>query len=192
MRARGALRERDGEWLGVDSPELSLPDSVRDAVDRRYGLLFDDAKRVLRIAAVIGQRFEFDLLAMVAEISREGLIEVLRSAIGAQLVVESDESGSFEFRHSLTRASAPGLRSWRTTSTRLVCESAHSAHTWAPRSGRVPLPHLCPRATTSVAPSSWPAPTTTHFGWMPSSRKPRRGSIRAKESARGKPSPNKP
>src|SRR5439155_1366799 len=84
MRARGALRERDGEWLGVDSPELSLPDSVRDAVDRRYGLLFDDAKRVLRIAAVIGQRFEFDLLAMVAEISREGLIEVLRSAIEAQ------------------------------------------------------------------------------------------------------------
>jgi len=118
MRARGALRERDGEWLGVDSPELSLPDSVRDAVDRRYGLLSDDAKRVLRIAAVIGQRFEFDLLAMVAEISREGLIEVLRSAIEAQLVVESDERGSFAFRHSLTRESVladllePERRDW--------------------------------------------------------------------------------
>jgi DNA-binding CsgD family transcriptional regulator len=117
MRARGALRYRDGAWVGIDAPEFALPDSVRDAVGRRYIMLSDEAQRTLRIAAVIGQRFEFDLLSLVAEVPQERLAEMLRSAIDAQLVVER-EASTFAFRHALTRESVlaellePERRTW--------------------------------------------------------------------------------
>lgn len=118
MNVRGELPYRDGEWSGVDGRAFALPDSIRDTVDRRLTTLSEDARRMLRIAAVIGQRFDFYLLAEVAQIEREPLVQILRTAIDALLLLEPDQKGTFGFRHALTRESVlaellePEQRTW--------------------------------------------------------------------------------
>jgi DNA-binding CsgD family transcriptional regulator/tetratricopeptide (TPR) repeat protein len=106
LAQRGDLVYRDGAWEpGKEVPKLVIPDSVRGAVDQRMYRLTADAQRALRIAAVIGRRFDFDLLQQVSEIPERTLLDALASALDAQLVVEdSDPSGDrFAFRHALTR-----------------------------------------------------------------------------------------
>ncbi len=103
MKARGMLRYRDGIWLGAEESALALPESIRDALQRRLEQLPDESRRVLRVAAVIGQRFDFDLLMAIARVTERELVEVLRAAIDMQLVIENHARGAFAFRHALTR-----------------------------------------------------------------------------------------
>jgi predicted ATPase len=60
------------------------------------------AQKVLTLAAVIGQRWNIDLLLEVAELEEHALIELLKEAVAAQLVVE-ESPDHFVFRHALTR-----------------------------------------------------------------------------------------
>ncbi|HUG55891.1 MAG TPA: AAA family ATPase, partial [Candidatus Limnocylindrales bacterium] len=105
---RGDLEYRDGSWRRTkEVAELTIPDSVRDAVQQRLATVTPTARRALQVAAVIGQRFAFDLLQRVADIREGELLDALREAMEAQIVVE-DESGeedSYRFRHALTRES---------------------------------------------------------------------------------------
>jgi DNA-binding CsgD family transcriptional regulator len=83
-----------------------IPDSIRDAVQRRTAVLPGEARRVVQIAAVIGQSFDFELLRTVTGLSDATLVDALRSAIDAQLVVgQPDRPGldRYAFRHALTR-----------------------------------------------------------------------------------------
>jgi len=57
------------------------------------------------VAAVIGQRFEFDVLREVTALDEERVVDAVRAAIEAQLVTEEPESDreSYRFRHALSR-----------------------------------------------------------------------------------------
>lgn len=105
LRLRGDLAQQDGKWIPRDDIQVAVPETIRDAVERRVSSLDDEAARMLRVAAVIGQRFDFYLLSRISGVSADRLVELLRSAIAAQLVVESEERGVFAFRHALTRES---------------------------------------------------------------------------------------
>lgn len=50
-------------WTRKSMPELHIPPSVQDAVQRRMQHLQPDARRLLTLAAVVGRRFDFVLAA---------------------------------------------------------------------------------------------------------------------------------
>lgn len=97
-----------------DSSELS--DSLRDLLLVRVEALSDDAQKIARIVAEGGSTVEHDLLAAVAGLADDDLIEALRSAVGANLLLPAPDTGGYRFRHSLVREAVsddllPGERS---------------------------------------------------------------------------------
>jgi DNA-binding NarL/FixJ family response regulator len=81
---------------------LALPRSMHAAVYQRVERLSPDARQVLQLAAVVGRRFDFELLLHLAELDEPALIAILEELVAARLVTE--ESGErFAFRHALTR-----------------------------------------------------------------------------------------
>src|SRR4029450_8637909 len=71
---------------------------------RRTSRLSAHARRVLVMAAVVGRRFEFELLQTLTGVEESELLEVVKELIAAQLVAEVEQhEDQFAFRHALTR-----------------------------------------------------------------------------------------
>ena len=102
---RGDLEYRSGAWRrSKEVHELTLPVSVRDAVEQRLAALSAQTLRAIHVASVIGQRFDFELLREVSEMTERELLDSLREAVDAQLVQEeSNGDEAYRFRHALTR-----------------------------------------------------------------------------------------
>jgi DNA-binding CsgD family transcriptional regulator len=104
---RGDIELRDGSWRRTkEVAEIVIPDTLRDAVLERFETLSADAQNVLLHAAVIGQRFDFELLLRVTGSDEAILVNALSAAIDAQLLLEVTESEGpelYAFRHALTR-----------------------------------------------------------------------------------------
>jgi DNA-binding NarL/FixJ family response regulator/tetratricopeptide (TPR) repeat protein len=84
------------------SASLALPDSLQMSVLQRVEQLSPAAVAVLRLAAVIGRRFEFEVIERLADVDERTLLSLLRELVEAQLVVEESRD-RFAFRHALTR-----------------------------------------------------------------------------------------
>ncbi|MFI5274791.1 MAG: ATP-binding protein, partial [Ktedonobacterales bacterium] len=98
----GDLVFADGKWSRRAMSELRIPRSVQDAVQRRAGELSAPAREALRMAAVVGQRFEFELLRDLTEYEDAELLPLVKELIAAQLVIEVSVE-QLGFRHALTR-----------------------------------------------------------------------------------------
>ena len=105
---KGELAYRDGSWRRTkDVAELAIPVSVRDAVQQRLLTIDERSRKALQVAAVIGQRFDFDLLLEVSKLDEAALLDAIKSGIDAQLVSEESVDGAevYAFRHALSRES---------------------------------------------------------------------------------------
>ncbi|MEV5976961.1 AAA family ATPase [Streptomyces sp. NPDC052114] len=94
----------------------SLTDSLRDLLLVRVEELPEDTQRVARIVAEGGSTVEYDLLAEVVGLGEDDLIEALRAAVGANILLASPDGDGYRFRHSLVREAVsddllPGERS---------------------------------------------------------------------------------
>lgn len=102
----GIVQGADGRWvLAGELEELGLPNSVRDVVGRRVERLGDEALRVLCLAAVIGREFDVGLLAGLADVGVDPLLDLMDAAVAAAVLVESDTPDRFRFAHALTQHS---------------------------------------------------------------------------------------
>ncbi|WP_189105299.1 helix-turn-helix transcriptional regulator [Streptomyces camponoticapitis] len=93
-----------------------LTDSLRDLLLVRVETLPENAQRVARIVAEGGATVEFPLLLAVAQLSEDDLIEALRAAVGANILLITADGDGYRFRHSLVREAIsddllPGERS---------------------------------------------------------------------------------
>nr|WP_037638760.1 helix-turn-helix transcriptional regulator [Streptomyces flavochromogenes] len=93
-----------------------LSDSLRDLLLVRVETLPEDAQRIARIVAEGGSTVEYGLLAAVARLTEDELIEALRAAVGANLLLAVPDGDGYRFRHSLVREAVsddllPGERS---------------------------------------------------------------------------------
>ena len=106
---RGDVEYRDGSWQRTkEVAEIAIPDTLRDAVLDRFRKLSTEAQDILLRAAVIGPRFDFDLLVRVTGAGDAIVVGALRAAIDAQLLLEiagSERETGYAFRHALTRES---------------------------------------------------------------------------------------
>jgi DNA-binding CsgD family transcriptional regulator len=100
--AAGDIFYARGQWDRKPLGELHIPRTVQIAVRQRAERLRPDARRVLTLAAVVGRRFDFDLLQRLTGHDEATLLELMKSLIAAQLVVE-ESAEVFAFRHALTR-----------------------------------------------------------------------------------------
>jgi class 3 adenylate cyclase len=101
----GAISQNEqGRWeLEGDFASLGLPSSVREVVGRRIERLGGEATRVLSLAAVIGRDFDVDLLANLATIDEDPLLDLLDDAATASVVLETDMPGRYRFTHALVQ-----------------------------------------------------------------------------------------
>ncbi|MFI6418547.1 AAA family ATPase [Streptomyces sp. NPDC050842] len=93
-----------------------LSDSLRDLLLVRVEALPEDAQRVARIVAEGGSTVEYGLLAAVARLTEDELIEALRACVGANILLAVPDGDGYRFRHSLVREAVsddllPGERS---------------------------------------------------------------------------------
>lgn len=103
----GKLTFADGRWHRPKISELELPQSVRLAIQSRVGKLPETAQDTLRLAAILGREFEFDVLQAMSDLDEDTLLDALEQAERAQIIGEvrrSDRSKSserFAFAHAL-------------------------------------------------------------------------------------------
>ncbi len=99
----GRLYERGGQWLGWEVEELDLPRSVRSAVSKRLDHLGPNARAVAGIAAVLGARLRFNILAAVCELEREAVLAAIDELCRAAILVETSrtEEGDYDFAHPI-------------------------------------------------------------------------------------------
>ena len=97
----GALVRRTARWRAEHAPTPSIPASFAESLRTRLQALDGDARQVLAAAAVLGRRFDWDLLPGVAAVDGATAVGSLRRAVDAQLVTVDGQR--FRFRHALTR-----------------------------------------------------------------------------------------
>ncbi|MEU6374611.1 AAA family ATPase [Streptomyces sp. NPDC046909] len=107
------------EELAVAAHEgccTGLTDSLRDLLLVRVEGLPESAQRVARVVAEGGSTVEYRLIAAVAQLAEDDLIEALRSAVNANILSAAPDGDGYRFRHSLVREAVgddllPGERS---------------------------------------------------------------------------------
>jgi DNA-binding SARP family transcriptional activator len=94
------LEEAGGNLAAVGG--MTVPQGVRDVIARRVSRLPAEAGHVLRVAALMGREFDFDLLAGVVAWPEETLLDVLDAAVRGALL-EEVAPGRYSFAHALLR-----------------------------------------------------------------------------------------
>ncbi len=99
----GAIhRDADGRWTSeVDLRATGLPVSVKEVVARRVAGLGTDAERLLSLAAVLGRDFDVTMLAAVAGIDEDTVIDVCDAAVAAAVLGVTDQPDRYTFSHAL-------------------------------------------------------------------------------------------
>ena len=103
----GQVYREDGRWQRRSTSSLEMPRSIRMAIETRLSGLPESSQEILHLAAVLGRRFEFDVLHTASDFTgaqtEENLITALESAERAQLLFEvgREGGGAFEFAHAL-------------------------------------------------------------------------------------------
>ncbi|MFC2036552.1 hypothetical protein ACFLYD_01090 [Chloroflexota bacterium] len=70
----GKVTYKDGRWDRPSMEELGIPHSVRVAIQSRVRVLPADAQETLRLAAVLGREFDFDILLGASNRDEDALI----------------------------------------------------------------------------------------------------------------------
>ncbi len=96
-----------------------LPETVLQAIDLKLKPLSRQSQAVLSVAALIGERFDYGLLATVVQQSEDELAEALEEALSLRLLRAEEIQGEvFTFDHALVREAllsrmiAPRRRRW--------------------------------------------------------------------------------
>ena len=103
LAERGVLRGERGAYLSMaEAAEINVPATLQAAIAARIDRLPPEAKRTLSAAAVIGSRFNLDLLIQL------GVEPVVTDLVAAQLIdqVRFTRQPEFVFHHPLIRTVA--------------------------------------------------------------------------------------
>ncbi len=103
MSEDGIVRYEDGEWRYFPSPEATLPTAVRDLLSRRLERLSEMTREILTAAAVIGSRFDADVLIGASPRGEDVVFDALDEGVRACVLAAREDDGpaAFEFTHGL-------------------------------------------------------------------------------------------
>lgn len=92
-----------GELATCCTTGEGLPSSVTQVVNARLDGLDDTSRAVVEAAAIAGASVPHELLVAVTGLDEGELAASVRAAIGAAVLVVTDDGGSYSFRHALLR-----------------------------------------------------------------------------------------
>ncbi len=138
------LIEREDGWHWKRADTWRLPRSLQDAVELRLTRLSADAQWIVQLAAVVGRRFDFALLQQITQYDEAHLMELMKEAMVAQLVIE-ESAEQFAFRHALTRQAIAGglLARERRALHRTIAQTLEQLHAAAPDAHLADLAYHC-------------------------------------------------
>jgi DNA-binding SARP family transcriptional activator len=108
LRDAGVLHRTDGAWQLADLRDVpAVPDTLHDLLLARLDRL-GPARVVAQVGAVLGRRFDRDLLGTVAGLDEQTVDEGLARLVRAELLHERGRGASarYVFKHALVRDAA--------------------------------------------------------------------------------------
>ena len=102
----GLIQIDSYSWDGkIDTSLIRIPGTIRDLIARRIDSLDDKTKAILRFASIIGNRFNFDVLYKVSDVSEEEVTDAIDVSLEANIIHDdlSSEEESYKFDHALIR-----------------------------------------------------------------------------------------
>jgi DNA-binding CsgD family transcriptional regulator len=98
-------RREDGRWTGWDQAELELPGTIRDAIVARLSRLGTEARTVADVAAVIGTRFDHELLRAAIGADEAALLAGIDELRRLHIILESTGGSElrYDFAHPMLR-----------------------------------------------------------------------------------------
>jgi tetratricopeptide (TPR) repeat protein len=101
---QGQIYREAVRWERKAIAELTIPQSIKDAIGRRLNRLSADNLEVLQHAAVLGKTFDFTELSAAFGVAQpeDRLLDALDAALGAQLI-QAGERNAFTFTHDKIR-----------------------------------------------------------------------------------------
>jgi ATP/maltotriose-dependent transcriptional regulator MalT len=103
--ASGRLTSRKGTWVGWDARDLELPASIRDAVAAHLAGVSENARTVADLAAVVGARADYALLASISRLPEPALLSALEELCAHRILSERADGDSvvYAFLHPVVR-----------------------------------------------------------------------------------------
>jgi DNA-binding CsgD family transcriptional regulator len=101
--ASGSLVREGGSWVLSTAWEPVVPFTFADSMRRRVATLGHEVRTVLVAAAILGRRFDWDLLPAITGLGESDVLAALHVAVDAQIVSVNPGQTTFRFRHALTR-----------------------------------------------------------------------------------------
>ena len=101
----GRLVQRDGGWQLADRRGITIPASVRVAIQERLRGMSADAQRALEVAAVCGPVFDPELVWQLSGLDRAAAEDALEAAERAEIIRIMSDGG--EPRYAFTHALIP-------------------------------------------------------------------------------------
>ncbi len=97
----GLIRLEEGSWKDdfarISEGELPLPASVTEAVRARVQRLDEKAQEAVRLAAVLGRAFDFELLNLAWGSGEEATLEALDDLLRQRLIDESTDEADADY-----------------------------------------------------------------------------------------------
>lgn len=98
LASEGALGQADAVAAA------QVPAGVRDVLRRRLDRLPEATNALLRVAAVVGRRFDLGVLSAATDYDENRTLEAVEAALLAGIVIEDPEAvGRYQFAHTLVR-----------------------------------------------------------------------------------------
>ena len=106
LAEEGRLFDENGEWrTDISRADLVVPNDIRLIIEQRVDRLDPGTRKLLAMAAVLGQRFEPDVLEEALEADDDQVLDGIEEAEAANLIFPaSGQDGTrYEFSHALVR-----------------------------------------------------------------------------------------
>jgi len=101
LHERQSLKLENNQWR-LTADELGLPNKIKDVILRRIAVLKYSQRRVLDAAAVIGEKFDIDLLSSVLGMDTLEVLETLNMVAHTTRLVSVEEN-YYKFDHERSR-----------------------------------------------------------------------------------------
>ncbi|WP_089721246.1 ATP-binding protein [Candidatus Entotheonella palauensis] len=100
LEQQQALCMQDGDLVTTAAAEaFRLPEHLTSVIRERIDGLSVNCRRVLTLAACLGERFSFDTLARASELNEDDLLDLLEEGLEQRLLINTGPD--FQFAHAL-------------------------------------------------------------------------------------------
>jgi DNA-binding SARP family transcriptional activator/DNA-binding CsgD family transcriptional regulator len=99
----GVLRQGVDRWVLGDPSGIPVPRLIRQLIEGRLSRLGEETRRLLGVAAVIGQVVSVEVWSRVAQVEDNTLIDAIEGVLDAHLLEDTLDGQRLRFSHSLVR-----------------------------------------------------------------------------------------